>query len=655
MKTGNSVAKVIGVASLLVLLLSLSAGITVSSGAEGEVTKNSITNAVFAEYGTATWCGYCRYAHGALKEIYASQSTPFLYVSLVDDKNTRAEARVNYYNLSGFPTVFFDGGYRVNVGAYTSVPPQVAWYQQAIASCASRAKSDVDASVSLEWLGSATVRIAVSVQNNELSTYDGRIRVYVTELSSSMGWRDTGNNPYTMAFLDYAFNESVSIASDSAWTDTTVWDGSLHNDGHGHNFGGLTQDNVMVIAAVFNAQWYQGYADPPGGNPFDAYFVDDAAAAWFNHPPLTPNSSSPQNGIAGVDTGATLSWASGDTDPGDTVTYDIYFGTETPPPQVAAVEPLTSYDPGTMEHDTTYYWQVMARDNHGDSTSGPIWSFTTNVLPYEPNSPDPGDSSIGITVNSLLSWTGGDPDAGDAVTYDVYLEAGDSLPDEQVSSNQSATSYNPTTMDHGAIYYWRIVSRDDHGDSTAGPIWQFTTNNLPYEPGDPYPANSAADIEIDTDLGWTAGDPDPLDTLTYDVYFGLEMPLSHVASSESLSSYDPGTMEYDTTYYWKVVVWDNHGDSTAGPTWAFKTEVFPFVCGDCNGDGIVTVADANYLVSYIYRDGPAPIGSGDVNTDANITIADANYLVTYIYRGGPSPCQPIVGSTRAVDEKISGR
>jgi len=63
-------------------------------------------------------------------------------------------------------------------------------------------------------------------------------------------------------------------------------------------------------------------------------------------------------------------------------------------------------------------------------------------------------------------------------------------------------------------------------------------------------------------------------------------------------------------------------------------------CGDCNGDGRITIADATYLVSYIYRGGPAPIGQGDVNLDGRVTIADATYIVAYIYRGGSPPCNP---------------
>jgi hypothetical protein len=31
---------------------------------------------------------------------------------------------------------------------------------------------------------------------------------------------------------------------------------------------------------------------------------------------------------------------------------------------------------------------------------------------------------------------------------------------------------------------------------------------------------------------------------------------------------------------------------------------------------------------------------GDVNSDGRVTVADATYIVSYIYRGGPAPCNP---------------
>lgn len=64
------------------------------------------------------------------------------------------------------------------------------------------------------------------------------------------------------------------------------------------------------------------------------------------------------------------------------------------------------------------------------------------------------------------------------------------------------------------------------------------------------------------------------------------------------------------------------------------------LCGDANGDGRITVADATYIVGYIYRNGPAPVGQGDVNLDGRVTVADATYIVGFVYRSGPAPCEP---------------
>jgi hypothetical protein len=72
-----------------------------------------------------------------------------------------------------------------------------------------------------------------------------------------------------------------------------------------------------------------------------------------------------------------LSWVS-ETDPdGDPVTFDIYFGTDDPPP-FAASRAVPSYDPpGDLDPATIYYWRVVALDSEGGKTSGGTWVFTT--------------------------------------------------------------------------------------------------------------------------------------------------------------------------------------------------------------------------------------------------------------------------------------
>ena len=65
-----------------------------------------------------------------------------------------------------------------------------------------------------------------------------------------------------------------------------------------------------------------------------------------------------------------------------------------------------------------------------------------------------------------------------------------------------------------------------------------------------------------------------------------------------------------------------------------------FVCGDADGNGLVTISDAVFLINYIFAGGPAPspLLSADADCNALITISDAVYLINYIFTGGPAPC-----------------
>ena len=65
-----------------------------------------------------------------------------------------------------------------------------------------------------------------------------------------------------------------------------------------------------------------------------------------------------------------------------------------------------------------------------------------------------------------------------------------------------------------------------------------------------------------------------------------------------------------------------------------------YVSGDADGNGIVTISDAVYLINYIFAGGPSPSPelSGDADCNGIITISDAVYLINYIFSGGPAPC-----------------
>ena len=228
------------------------------------------THTPLAEFGTSTTCGFCKYAHGALMELYEEGQLDFYYVTLVCNKNSKAYARArNDFNLYGYPTVWWDGGYRVNIGA-GSVSSAKSAYTSSINSCGARSVSDVDITLKATWMGGTSVKVECEVKNNEASKYGGTVRVFIVEKESSMGWKDAGGHLYTMAFLDFAIEKEISIAGGGTWSDSNTWNGVLNG------FSSVTKDNTFVIAAVYNDEWHQGYSYPPN-NPFDAYYVDDTA------------------------------------------------------------------------------------------------------------------------------------------------------------------------------------------------------------------------------------------------------------------------------------------------------------------------------------------------------------------------------------------
>ena len=112
-------------------------------------------------------------------------------------------------------------------------------------------------------------------------------------------------------------------------------------------------------------------------------------------------------------------------------------------------------------------------------------SQTSNHAPNVPRNPSPPDGATNQSVDVNLSWIGGDPN-GDTVTYDVYLEANDSTPDVRVSHNKYDTIYDPGTLSAGTHYYWQVIARDEHGATSTGTVWDFTT----------IPANRIEDDEL---------------------------------------------------------------------------------------------------------------------------------------------------------------
>ena len=106
-----------------------------------------------------------------------------------------------------------------------------------------------------------------------------------------------------------------------------------------------------------------------------------------------PNSveSSTLNGIR-------LSW---DGAPhGYNMTYKIYFGTSSPSSLIGTTENTCGYHySGTLTAGNTYYWKVVATDEYGGVTEGPVWHFSVS----NDNNNDNNNSSDTQQINNAVS------------------------------------------------------------------------------------------------------------------------------------------------------------------------------------------------------------------------------------------------------------
>ncbi len=98
-----------------------------------------------------------------------------------------------------------------------------------------------------------------------------------------------------------------------------------------------------------------------------------------------------------------------------------------------------------------------------------------NHSPDTPSDPSPADGAVDQAIDTDLSWTGGDPDTGDVVTYDVYLKLSTSPTYNLICNDVSTTTCNLGTLLNDTSFDWYVVATDNHGWNTTGPVWSFTT------------------------------------------------------------------------------------------------------------------------------------------------------------------------------------
>lgn len=193
---------------------------------------------------------YCPTTRSALEDIWSAGSYNWIYTALVDDMNPRASARLNELGLEGFPTTFFDGGFRQILGG----EPDTALYTNQIRASGARdvGSEDLIVTVELEWL-------------NGTGGPDDDIAVTVSiEVDGSLSFNFPSGLPYLLT-PDEETNIDVVVAGTGTGVPVTS-SGKLHYsiNGGAYETLGMTETLPNEYVATLPAL--------PCGNSLDFYF-----------------------------------------------------------------------------------------------------------------------------------------------------------------------------------------------------------------------------------------------------------------------------------------------------------------------------------------------------------------------------------------------
>ncbi len=410
-----------------------------------------------------------------------------------------------------------------------------------------------------------------------------------TDLHLRIGGPGSGNVPpggVRMGFYNNDLDTPGDIVQENQWYHITFWydfenqnrriyiNGVMEAEAGAAPYLGTTGNSV--IGAWGTGQWFRGIIDDVQvySHALDEGEILAAMEGGGGYPfALAPF---PEDGVIHADTWVSLGWKAGDF----AVSHDVYFGENFDDVDAGADSvfrgnqtdtfyvvgfPGFPYPDGLVP-GTTYYWRIdEVNDTEPNSPwKGKIWSFM--IPPKTAYFPDPADGAGAVEVDGRLSWT---PGFG-AKLHTVYFgDNFDEVDNAAGGSPQGTTSYTPGPLKMARTYYWRV----DEFDIVAthkGDVWSFTTEGA-VEPLDP--ANRAVDVSQTPTLAWTPGFG-----ASYEIYFGADAASLELKGSGSLGSesYDPGLLEWDTTYYWRVDEVNNANPDSpwTGPLWSFTTANF---------------------------------------------------------------------------------
>jgi hypothetical protein len=321
----------------------------------------------------------------------------------------------------------------------------------------------------------------------------------------------------------------------------------------------------------------------------------------------------------------------------------------------------TEFDPdGLLSYGQTYYWRIDEVNGAPDYTvvEGDVWSFTAEPYAYpitsltvkasgqENNSPaiatingsgltgdqhsiNTGDMWMVKGVPAWIQYTFDQEYAlhelwvwnsnsqfetmmgfgAKNVTIEYSTDGENWTPLENVpqfaQGTGVATYTKNTIVSFGGVTakYVKLTINTTYGIYGTASLSEVRFYYVPVKAFEPDPVEDAAEIDIDVELNWRPG----REAVSHEVYFGTDANAvaQGTIAAETVADhrFTPDTLDFGTTYYWKV---DEVGDveTREGDLWSFTSQEYELL------DGFEGYNDTDNCIFDTWKDGYADKSNG---------------------------------------------
>ncbi len=143
---------------------------------------------------------------------------------------------------------------------------------------------------------------------------------------------------------------TVDLPADGSWLPFSIYRTKLDESFNHIADVNAVDSQLALTVPAYSAVTIYGTAQPAG----------QPANPW------------PLDSVFGVSRNTKLSYSPAS----NAVSYDVCFS-KTAPPAFQCNQTETTFDPGTLDENSFYYWRVDARNAYGLVTPGPLWRFMT--------------------------------------------------------------------------------------------------------------------------------------------------------------------------------------------------------------------------------------------------------------------------------------